>query len=94
MIRKLTINEVTSNDSSITKAVVVDVTTLTVKVFGDGDQIAYGGSSPNVGEELCTLVLEAHFPKGLQLLVHVVDLRLEVGEIGRVRETILDVDLG
>ena len=81
---ELTINQVISDCSSITKSVVVDVTTLAVEVFSDGDQIAYGGSSSNVGEELCTLMLEAHLSEGLQLLVRVVDLRLEVGEIGGV----------
>ena len=84
MVMELTINQVISDGSSITKTVVINVATLTVKVFSDGDQIAYGSRSSNVGEELCTLLLEAQLSEGLQLLVRAVDLGLEVGEVGRV----------
>ena len=84
MVMELTINQVISDGSSITKTVVINVATLTVKVFSDGDQIAHGSRSSNVGEKLCTLLLEAQLSEGLQLLVRDVGLGLEVGEVGRV----------
>ena len=79
--RQLTVDEVVSDGGTIAHAVVVDVATLAVEVFSDGDQIANGGGCSDVGEVLSSLVLQANFPKGFPSLIHDTDLGVEVLDV-------------
>ena len=78
----------------MTETVVVNIATLAVEVFGDGNQIANGGGRSNVWQELPTLVVQTHLPKSQPPFLHDIDLGVEVPDVGGVRETILDVDSG
>ena len=81
---QLTVYEVISNGSTITQTVIVDVATFAIKVFGNGDQVANGGSCANVREILPGLMPQAGLSKVLPLCIHDIDLGVEVLEVGRV----------
>lgn len=78
---QLTVDEVVSNGGTITQAVVVNVATLAVEVFGNGDQVADGSGCANIRKELPGLVLRANIPECFPPCIHNRDLRVEVLEV-------------
>lgn len=82
--RQLTVDEVVSDGGTVTQAVVVDIATLAVEVFGNGDQISDGGGCADVWEILSGLRLQAKLSEGFPPLIHNRDLGVEVLEVGGV----------
>ena len=79
--RQLTVDEVVSDGGTVAHAVVIDVATLAVKVFSEGDQVANGGGCADVREVLSSLVLRAKPSQGIPTGVHDIDLRVEVLDV-------------
>ena len=91
---QLTVDEVISDGGTVTQAVIVDIATLAVEVFGNSDQVANGGGCANVREILSGWVLQANFSEGFPPFLHNIDLGIEVLKVGGVFEAILDINGG
>ena len=90
---QLTVDEVVADGGAITQTVVIDIATLAVKVFSDGDQVSNGGSRANIRKKLSILVFQASLSQGFQPFIHNIHLGVKVLKVGGVRETIFYVDL-